>query len=204
MTRDGRGWRNDLQLRRGVKQLLRELDLETPLDVRVLCERLGQHRGRPISLVPYPFFLGIGYPGARTGIIKARLWCEVRRHYRQLRPLWTQLYQRFPHIALFPPVPASRERFRVRGMRLRYYRRVIECRDGLVCLRPYLAEPVHSTESRARQAELVRDALTRETPVDGASAASVIAAPEARGMDADTHELLALARELNAGVRVNP
>lgn len=54
MPSDGRGWRNDLQLRRGVRQLLRELDLDTPLDVRLLCERLAQRRGRPIKLVPYP------------------------------------------------------------------------------------------------------------------------------------------------------
>ncbi|MBB6174326.1 hypothetical protein HNR23_004386 [Nocardiopsis mwathae] len=60
MKGDARGWRNDLQLRRGVKQLLRQLDLDAPLDVRVLCERLGEHRGRPIKLVPHP----LPVPGA--------------------------------------------------------------------------------------------------------------------------------------------
>ncbi|MBB5155934.1 hypothetical protein [Saccharopolyspora phatthalungensis] len=54
MKRKAGGWRNDLQLRRGVKQILRELNIDSPLDVRVLCERLGQQRGRPIRLVPYP------------------------------------------------------------------------------------------------------------------------------------------------------
>ena len=54
MKHEARGWRNDLHLRRGVKQLLRELDLDTPLDVRVLCDRLAQRRGRPIRLMPYP------------------------------------------------------------------------------------------------------------------------------------------------------
>jgi hypothetical protein len=54
MKREARGWRNDLQLRRGVKQLLRELQIDTPLDVRVLCERLAQRRCRPLKLVPYP------------------------------------------------------------------------------------------------------------------------------------------------------
>lgn len=49
-----RRWRNDLQLRRGVKQLLRDLDIGAPLDVPLLCERLAQHRGRPIRLVSYP------------------------------------------------------------------------------------------------------------------------------------------------------
>lgn len=45
-------WRSDLELRRSVKDLLRELDLAPPLDVRQLCDRLGQHRDRSIRLVP--------------------------------------------------------------------------------------------------------------------------------------------------------
>jgi hypothetical protein len=54
MRRETKGWRNELQLRRGVKQLLRVLQLDPPLDVGGLCERLAQHRNRPISLMPYP------------------------------------------------------------------------------------------------------------------------------------------------------
>lgn len=54
MKRENRGWRNELQLRREVKQLLRALQLNPPLDVGVLCERLAQHRNRPIRLVSYP------------------------------------------------------------------------------------------------------------------------------------------------------
>ncbi|WP_031465844.1 hypothetical protein [Sciscionella sediminilitoris] len=50
----GRRWRNDLQLRQGVKQLLRELEIGAPLDVPLLCARLAAHRGRPIRLMPYP------------------------------------------------------------------------------------------------------------------------------------------------------
>jgi hypothetical protein len=53
-------WRNDLHLRRGVKKLLQELDVGTPLDVRDLCLRLAAHRGRPIELVPFP----LPVPGA--------------------------------------------------------------------------------------------------------------------------------------------
>jgi hypothetical protein len=43
-----------------VKKLLQELDVGTPLDVRDLCSRLAEHRGRPIELVPYP----LPVPGA--------------------------------------------------------------------------------------------------------------------------------------------
>ncbi|GAA4532565.1 hypothetical protein [Amycolatopsis samaneae] len=41
-------------LRRQCRRLLRELDIQAPLDVRALCDRLARHRGRPIKLVDYP------------------------------------------------------------------------------------------------------------------------------------------------------
>ena len=53
MTRQRlRRWRSDLELRRSVKALLRDLDMAPPLDVHQLCDRLSQYRGRPIRLVP--------------------------------------------------------------------------------------------------------------------------------------------------------
>jgi hypothetical protein len=141
------------------------------------------------------FFLGVGYPGARTGIAKARLWFEARSRYRQLRPLWAALHQQFPTIALLPSSGPARDRLHVRQMRLRYYRRVIECRDGLVCLSPYMAEPVDDADSPARQAALVRDALTRCSQDIDLVMPSVIAAPANTGMEADTKAILALSRE---------
>jgi Zn-dependent peptidase ImmA (M78 family) len=41
-------------LRRQCRSLLRELDIRPPLDVRELCRRLAERRGRPIRLVAYP------------------------------------------------------------------------------------------------------------------------------------------------------
>ncbi|SFE21840.1 hypothetical protein SAMN04487819_109177 [Actinopolyspora alba] len=140
------------------------------------------------------FFLGIGYPGLRTGIIKARLWITMRRHHRQLRPLWAALYQHFPNIALFAPTTPRREAWQLRHMRLRYYRRIIECRDGLVCLSPYLPEPIHPNHTPAHQAQLVHTALTTTTRTQ-AALPSIIAAPTTHDTHADTHHLLALAHE---------
>lgn len=140
------------------------------------------------------FFLGIGYPGVRTGIIKVRLWRQARRAYRQLRPLWVALHHRFPTIALFTAPGPVHETVQIRHMRLRMYRRVMECRDGLVSLSPYTTTPVDASHSPARQAELVHDALTRSTREHEPAETSVIAAPGAADMDADTNELLALSR----------
>ncbi|WP_374201681.1 hypothetical protein [Saccharopolyspora sp. 6M] len=46
--------RREWQLRWQCRRLLRELDVSAPLDVRELCHRLGEARGRPIELYPYP------------------------------------------------------------------------------------------------------------------------------------------------------
>lgn len=51
---DTGGWRSYSQLKRGVKRLLRDLQIGSPLDVSLLCQRLAQHRGRSIRLVPWP------------------------------------------------------------------------------------------------------------------------------------------------------
>lgn len=47
-------WRSDLEVRRMVRGLMRELEVGSPLDVVDLCERLGAKRGRPIRLIPHP------------------------------------------------------------------------------------------------------------------------------------------------------
>ncbi|NYH77131.1 hypothetical protein FHR84_000445 [Actinopolyspora biskrensis] len=140
------------------------------------------------------FFLGIGYPGIRTGITTTRLWITMRRQHRQLRPLWAALHQHFPTIALFTPPPPHREAWQLRHMRLRYYRRIIECRDGLVCLSPYLPEPIHPDHTPAHQAQLIHTALTNTTPTH-TTPPSIIAAPATTDTHADTHQLLALAHE---------
>lgn len=42
------------RLRRMCLRLLRDLDVQPPLDVRGLCALIGEHRGREIRLLPYP------------------------------------------------------------------------------------------------------------------------------------------------------
>ncbi|GGM81306.1 hypothetical protein GCM10012275_59940 [Longimycelium tulufanense] len=44
----------DWALRRRCRRLLRELDIQPPLQVKELCEQLGRQRGRPINLAPFP------------------------------------------------------------------------------------------------------------------------------------------------------
>ncbi|MFI9400604.1 hypothetical protein [Nocardia sp. NPDC052316] len=42
------------ELRRRCRRLLTELDIQPPLDVVALCERVGRQRGKPIRLVAHP------------------------------------------------------------------------------------------------------------------------------------------------------
>jgi len=140
------------------------------------------------------FFIGIGYPGVRTGIIKARLWSEARGTYLRLRPLWSALVDRYPNIALFPRVSPARERLQLHSMRLRCYRRLVEVRDGLVCLSPHITEPADPTTSPTEHARLIRDALARSTGDDVPAATSAVIAPPAEdGIDAGARQLTAIA-----------
>ncbi|SED26872.1 hypothetical protein SAMN04489727_7168 [Amycolatopsis tolypomycina] len=142
------------------------------------------------------FFFGVAYPGVRAGVVKLRLWFMDRKHYRRLRPLWTSLRQAFPDITLLPTTSQAREAFRVRHMRLHFYRRAIECRDGLVCLSPYL-EPDEATDgSSTLSAERLREGLLRSTGGEPRAGVHVVARPADPGMEADLRELLALSQGL--------
>lgn len=148
------------------------------------------------------FFLGIGYPGTRSAVIKTRLWLLARHRYRQLRPLWSALHEAFPDIALFPPVSPAREALQVNSMRLRYYRRYVEIRDGLVRLSSYADASATSAElPPVEQAAQVTTALNRyaagTTPT---GPAGIIAPPRTdTERDADVTALLALSRSMASG-----
>jgi hypothetical protein len=67
-TDSGLRWKRSADLRRDVRALLRSLEIDAPLDIRELCARLGEHRGRRIRLhaLPTPAGLtGLWYPDER-------------------------------------------------------------------------------------------------------------------------------------------
>lgn len=146
------------------------------------------------------FSVGIAYPGLRTGVIKAQLWARERRRYRALYRLWAALFKAFPAIALDGAIGPHRDRAVVLRLRLRYYRRLIECRDGLMHLSPYLCEPsdAEGPYSMQLQATMVAEALRRryrgDRPTGGVVA---IAAPTGSDPEDDAHQLVRLARAFN-------
>jgi Zn-dependent peptidase ImmA (M78 family) len=64
---------SERELRRRCRRLLRELDVQPPLDVVDFCARLADVRGRPIKLIPYPIWadgpFGLWLKGDRTDYI---------------------------------------------------------------------------------------------------------------------------------------
>ncbi len=87
-----------------------------------------------------PTAVGIGMPLIIAGLTMpcwglhvsdlCRVWSRYRT-YRRLYPLWRDLYQVSPGIALHPPARSMTH------LNYRLYRRVIEIRDGLLALRSY-------------------------------------------------------------------
>jgi hypothetical protein len=87
-----------------------------------------------------PIAEGIGIPLLITGLtipswgphLSALYdWWDNYRIYRRLYPLWRDLYQVVPRIAIDPPTRS------LTHLSYRLHRRVIEIYDGLLALRPY-------------------------------------------------------------------
>ena len=84
-------------------------------------------------------------PAAR----RTRSAVSAYRSLLVLRPLWTAMRDAFPEVILFSPRRAVIELAGVDDVHLRLYRRVIEIRDGMLALRPYL--PANPPEPEGRR-----------------------------------------------------
>ena len=128
---------------------------------------------------------GALYPGAVMRLQSVRVLARHYRRHRQLAPLWNELHRAFPQHTL-PRVPVSAwlETIGPWGVHRRYYRRLIECRDGPVRISPRLYAP-GSTQPLAERllAALNTIPAAREAPAD--TVAIAVAVPKTVGLDAD-------------------
>jgi hypothetical protein len=90
---------------------------------------------------------------------RARSVWAAYRSLLMLRPLWKAMRDAFPEVILFSPRRAFFEMAGVDDVHLRLYRRVIEIRDGMLALRPYLAGV--ALETPEAEAEAIAAALRR-------------------------------------------
>ncbi|MFE1174269.1 MAB_1171c family putative transporter [Streptomyces sp. NPDC058773] len=152
-----------------------------------------------LALAVPVFIVGVIYSGAAMRLASARVWLCHRKAYRRLRPLWEALHEAFPQDAL-SRVPASgwREFLSLRGTHYRYYRRAIECRDGLVRISPYLAQQgVNDGTPHASLAGHLRHALRAQANGEAVSEQAVaVALPGEDSLDADVRQLISLSDAL--------
>jgi hypothetical protein len=138
------------------------------------------------------FLGGICYPSARMRLAAMRMWARHRRVYYQLAPLWTELHRAFPQDALARvPSPGWRDAVSPWGVHRRYYRRLIECRDGLVRVSARMG-PDDGQPLGSRLIAALDGAPTAGVPEQ----AVPLAIPDTAGLDADARELVALARQV--------
>ncbi|MEV8128654.1 MAB_1171c family putative transporter [Streptomyces sp. NPDC085944] len=151
------------------------------------------------------FVVGVSYPIVRNWITAVRIWHRHRRAHRRLEPLWALLAEAYPDSVLQTSANSWSERWRARSVHRRYHRRVVECRDGLVQVSPYLPAQdtggaVLDSAPPAVLAANLRDVLAAGSP--GASgtvepvAAVPVALPSQQGPEADVEQLVALADAL--------
>jgi hypothetical protein len=140
------------------------------------------------------FMIGLAYPAVHMRIAAWRIWWQHRRAYHQLTPLWTVLNQRFPEDALSQP-RGWRDTLNPLGVHRRYYRRVIECRDGLLRISPFLARTC--PDDRSILASQLRDALrAHDSGAEAPQRPVQVATPVGDDLDADVRELITLSAQL--------
>ncbi|MEU6918488.1 MAB_1171c family putative transporter [Streptomyces olindensis] len=135
-----------------------------------------------------------------------------RRMYEQLAPLWQALVSAYPELVLNREPSRPRwSRPRLRRTHARFYRRLIECRDGLVRLSPYLALAAPGTDlARCGPDQLARHitkalALKPETEdPDTALPAARVALPTGNDLGADADTLVTLSTALSRMAREQP
>jgi len=163
-----------------------------------------------VALGTLSFVVGISYPAVVGMVAAVPVWRRHRRYYRELQPLWAALNRAFPHLALLRLSSNSwRERFGLPSTHRRFYRRVIEIRDGLVQLAPYYDRTAGERAAASARAgdtgPEVEDAM-RASLIANALQAKAADAPVADGhpvpvpggpdLDSDARSLTRIARRI--------
>ncbi|MFC9678302.1 MAB_1171c family putative transporter [Streptomyces sp. NPDC056948] len=149
--------------------------------------------------------IGICYSACVQLITRLRSIVHHRRMYQELTPLWTALTTAYPELVLHrAPAGSTWHRLRQRSTQeQRFYRRLIECRDGLVRLSPYLTRVAPDADLARGPADQLARHITRalklkpttESPHAEWSAVR-IASPAGNDLGADARELIAISHAL--------
>ncbi|GAA4964449.1 MAB_1171c family putative transporter [Kineococcus glutinatus] len=187
-------------------RLLGEAALFTGWDTVVAFTRVGcLALGSVAALLAVA---SVTWPAMRMRIHQLRTWVRARRQLQQLLPLWRDLADVAPEVALEHPRSPIREAFDVLDVRWRLYRRVIEIHDARLALRAHALQLADAAATpHAAEAQRLAAAVTaaRAGHHDGAPTASEHSlgerAPVADDMDREAERLAQVAREYVALTR---
>ncbi|ANN21151.1 hypothetical protein SD37_39905 [Amycolatopsis orientalis] len=141
--------------------------------------------------------LGLLYPAARMRLTAVRIWWRQRQAYQALEPLWTALHHAFPEDEFLRASTTPWDSLRVWDVHRRYYRRMIECRDGLVRISPRVAKLREGRPANTPLADLVAEALQGSPGDQGEQQRAVpLAIPDTNSAHDEVDELVALSRAL--------
>jgi hypothetical protein len=151
----------------------------------------------------FVFLAGISYPAVRARTAALRRRRAHARRYRGLRPLWSALSEAYPDLVLRAPPSGLLDRLRPRAVHRRYYRRVIEIRDGLVQLSPYLDTDLSALaeEDPRGAARALETALARQAAGETDTHEARLVLPGGNDLDGDVDPLLTLSRAVDFGAR---
>ncbi|NYT95430.1 MAB_1171c family putative transporter [Salinispora sp. H7-4] len=157
------------------------------------------------------FVVGVSYSAFAGMLAAAAIWRAHRRQYRELQPLWSALHEAFPDLALSRlETRPWYKLFGQHGTHRRFYRRMIEIRDGLVQLAPYYDRAAMANMEaelrRAGRSDADIADITRMTMITAALRAKATDAPVAAAepmvidgghdLDSDARSLVRIARRM--------
>ncbi|MEV6907065.1 MAB_1171c family putative transporter [Amycolatopsis sp. NPDC051071] len=148
-----------------------------------------------VSPAIYLFVAGVCYVGLAARYSALRLWLRRRQAFIALEPLWQRLHAVFPSDELDP----ARSSFPLR-LGHRYWRRIIEIRDGLVQLGPHLIDAGYDpTRPAHEQSTTITTALQRhaEGRKPRSHSTVLVAAPTSANVDDDVDQLVRLSHALS-------
>lgn len=147
--------------------------------------------------------IGICYSASVQMLLCWKSVIHHRRMFYELTPLWTVLVAAYPDLVLNRGPGPLWNRIRRPRAHERFYRRLIECRDGLLRLSPYLTRVAPHADLAYGPADQIAEHITEALALrpaaedeDTTLSAARIASPYSNDLGADVGELISISHAL--------
>jgi hypothetical protein len=145
----------------------------------------------PLAAASGQVLIVIGLAGPSFSVLAASIKQRVQVYFwhHQLEPLWTALYEGNSQIALAPPkAPIGNHSYRL-------YRRIVEIRDGLSAIRPYLPEEASKTSAACQIHSAIQQQQRTPLNTDRGASTKIIGEHSSADRSEELSWLLKVSRE---------